>query len=57
MNTRIARFSIKGIRDFALLYVGVLMADSIGLIGHPCLWTLGNPYSIPGLEPVGDNNL
>ena len=35
----------------AKLKLGLLNADSIGLKGMISLWTLGNPYSVPGLKP------
>ena len=33
------------------------MAERIGLKGTSALCTLGRPYSIPGLEPVGQSIL
>ena len=28
-------------------------ADKMGRTGQPCLWTLGEPYRMPGLAPCG----
>ena len=51
----VVRGSNIAIKNFASLFVGVLMADKIGLKdGRPSviiLWTLAKPYIIPGLEP------
>ena len=38
---------------FAVLYVGVLMLDIIGLIGLFSLCIFGRPYMIPALVPTG----
>ena len=50
-----------GTKNFARLYVGVPMADKIGLKdGRPSvtiLLTLAKPYIIPGLEPEGIKSL
>ena len=50
-----------GTKNFASLYAGVPMADKIGLKdGRPSvtiLWTLAEPYIIPGLEPEGLKSL
>ena len=49
----VVRGSSIGTKNFASLYVGVLMADKIGLKdGRPSvtlLWSLAKPYIIPGL--------
>ena len=51
----VVRYSSIGTMNFASLYVGVSMADKIGLKdGRPSvtiLWTLAEPYIISGLEP------
>ena len=51
----VVRGSSFGTKNVASLYVGVPMADKIGLKdGRPSvtiLWTLAEPYIIPGLEP------
>ena len=51
----VVRGSNIGIKNFASLFVGVLMADKIGpKDGRPSviiLWTLAKPYIIAGLEP------
>ena len=39
------------------LYEWVPMAERIGLKGTSALCILGRPYSIPGLEPVGQSFL
>ena len=51
----------KGTKNFAVLYVGVLISDKIepkggtpSLIG---LCILAGPYKIPGLEPTGCKSL
>ena len=52
-----------GIKIFARLYVEVPTADKIGRNGGTSLvtglnlWTLHNPYMIPGLLPHGFKNL
>ena len=57
MHSLVVRGSSIGTNKFASLYVGVPMADKIGLKdGRPSvsiLWTLAEPYIIPGLEPQG----
>ena len=48
-------------KNFERLYVGVPMADKIGLKDGKqsvtILWTLANPYIIPDLEPEGLKSL
>ena len=55
MYSLVVKDSSIGAKNFASLYVGVPMADKIGLKdGRPSvtiLWTLAEPYIIPGLEP------
>ena len=52
-----------GTKNFAKLYVEVPIADKIGrnggisLVTESNLWTLHNPYMIPGLLPYGFKNL
>ena len=50
----VVRGSRIGTKNSASLYVGIPMADEIGLKdGRPSvtiLWTLAEPYIIPGLE-------
>ena len=57
MYSLVVKGSSIGTKNFASLYVGVPMADKIGLKdGRPSvtiLWTLAKPYVIPGLEPEG----
>ena len=57
MYSLVIRGSSIGTKNFASLYVGVLMADKIGLKdGMPSvtiLWTLAESCIIPGLEPEG----
>ena len=61
MYSLVVRGSRIGTKNFASLYVGVPMADKIGLKdGRPSLtilWTLAKPYIIPGLEPEGLKSL
>ena len=51
----VVRGSSIGTKNFASLYVGVPIADKIGLKdGRPSviiLWILAKPYIIPGVEP------
>ena len=51
----VVRGSSIGTKNVASLYVGVPMADKIGLKdGRPSvtiLWTLAEPYIIPGHKP------
>ena len=53
--------SSTGTKNFTSLYVGVPMADKIGLKdGRPSvtiLWTLAEPNIIPGLQPEGGKSL
>ena len=57
VHSLVVRGSSIGTKNFASLYVGVPMADKIGLKdGRPSvtiLRTLAKPYIIPGLEPEG----
>ena len=57
----IVRGSSIGTKNFASLYVGVLMADKINLKDErpsvTTLWTLAEPYILPGLEPEGLKSL
>ena len=57
MYSLVVRGSSIGTKNFESLYVGVPMADKIGLkVGRPSvtiLWTLAKPYIIPGLEAEG----
>ena len=50
----VARDSSIGTKNIAILYVGVPMADEIGLkdkrLSVTILWTLAEPYIIQGLE-------
>ena len=51
----VADFKI-GTRNFANLYVRVLISDEIGQKGRQLLislWTLQSPFIIPGLVPTG----
>ena len=61
MYSLVVRGSSIGTKNFASLYVGVPMADKIGLKdGRPSvtiLWTLAKPYIIPGLQPEGLKSL
>ena len=61
MYSLVVRGSSIGTKNFASLYVGVPMADKIGLKdGGPSvaiLWTLAKPYINPGLEPEGLKSL
>ena len=47
-----------GTRNFASLYVGVLIADRIGrnlgMLLVTVFCTFGRPYKIPGLDPIGE---
>ena len=53
----VARGSSIGTKNFASLYVSVSMTNKIGLkdgrLSVTILWTLAEPYIIPGLEPEG----
>ena len=53
--------SSTGTKNFATLYVGVPMIDKIGLKDErpsvTILWTLPEPYILPGLEPKGLKSL
>ena len=61
MYSLVVRGSSTGTENFANLYVGVLMANKIGLKdGRPSvtiLWTLAEPYVISGLEHEGLKSL
>ena len=61
MYSFVVRGSSIGTKNFASLYVGVPMADQIGLKdGRPSvtiLWTIAKPYIIQGLEPEGLKSL
>ena len=61
MYSLVVRSSSIGTKNFAKLYVGVPMADEIGLkdgrLSVTILWTLAEPYIIPGLEPEGLKSL
>ena len=54
MYSLVARDSRIGTTNIAILYVGVPMADKIGLkdkrLSVTILWTLAEPYIIQGLE-------
>ena len=54
MYSLVARDSRIGTKNIAILYVGVPMADKIGLkdkrLSVTILWTLAEPYIIQGLE-------
>ena len=47
----------KGTRNLAILKEWLLIDETIGRRGMLGLWTLGNPYKISGLDPVGANLL
>ena len=53
--------SSTGTKNFASLYVGVPMIDKIGLKDErpsvTILWTLPEPYILPGLKPEGLKSL
>ena len=55
----VVRGSSIGTKNFASLYVGVPIADKIGLklSSVTILWTLAEPYIIPGLESEGLKSL
>ena len=61
MYSLVVRGSSIGNKNLASLYVGVLMADKIGLKDRrpsvTILLTLAKPYIIPGLEPEGIKSL
>ena len=61
MYSLVVRGSSIGTQNFARLYIGVPMADKIGLKdGRPfvtILLTLAKPCIIPGLEPEGLKSL
>ena len=52
-----------GTKNFAKLYVAVLIADKISrkggilFVDELYLWTLHKPYIMPGLAPTGVKNL
>ena len=54
MYSLVARDSRIGTKNIAILYVGVPVADKIGLkdkrLSVTILWTLAEPYIIQGLE-------
>ena len=56
VNSLWVKGSKIGIKNFARLYPGVLIAERIGLnlgiLSTTGLWTSGLPYRIPGLEPA-----
>ena len=57
----VVRYSSIGTKNFASLYVGVPIADNRGVKDGrqsvTILWTLAEPYIIPGLEPEGLKSL
>ena len=61
MYSLIVRGCSIGTKNSASLYVGVPMADKIGLKDAKpsvtILWTLAEPYIIPGLQPEGLKSL
>ena len=61
MYPLVVRGSSIGPKNFASLYVGVPMADKIGVKDRrssvTVSWTLAKPYIIPGLEPKGLKSL
>ena len=56
VNSLWAKASKIDIKSFARLYLGLLIAERIGLnlgtLWTTGLWTFGLPYRIPGLEPT-----
>ena len=61
MYSLVVRGSSIGTKNFASLYIGVTMADKIGLkdrrLSVAILWTLGEPCIIPVFEPEGLKSL
>ena len=61
MHSLVVSGSTIGIKNFASLYVGVQMADRIGLkhgrSSVTVLWTLAKAYLFSGLDPEGLKSL
>ena len=61
MYSLVVRGSSIGTKNFGSLYIGVTMADKIGLkdrrLSVAIFWTLGEPFIIPFFEPEGIKSL